>query len=81
MKNNAKYRVFYYIIAGSIAIGSLCFSVGKSTAKTNSPELNGRVKSLELIIARWDERWKFIESKLSSIDRKLDELDGRTVTK
>ena len=80
MKNSTKYSIFYYIVAGSIAIGSLCFSIGKSTARTASPELNGRVKSLELIMARWDERWKFVEDKLASIDRKLDELNGRTAT-
>jgi len=80
VKNSTKYNIFYYIVAGSIAIGSLCFSIGKSTARTVSPELNGRVKSLELIMARWDERWKFVENKLTSMDRKLDELNGRTAT-
>lgn len=77
MKNGI--RATYMVVAGAIAIGGLAYGIGVGTSKVHrSPEfqdIESRVRAVEKLCERWDERWLNLEKWMIRIETKVDDLN------
>lgn len=78
MTNGASIKSVYLVVAGAIAIGSLCFSIGMAVGpehKEEMKEFEERVSKLEKLCERWDERWLNLQTWMARIDSRLQHMN------